>query len=57
MRLEVKADKDFTDVCDAGCMLLALLEQAQGASRPSVIGRLVHIHCETTFKNQEAEND
>lgn len=57
MRLEVKAGKDFTDVYDAGCVLLALLEQAQGASRPSVLGRLVHIHCETALKNKEAEND
>lgn len=48
----MKAGKDFTDVYDAGCVLLALLEQAQGASRPSVLGRLVHIHCETALKNR-----
>lgn len=38
MRLEVKAGKDFTDVYDAGCMLLTLLEQARGPADPRSLG-------------------
>jgi hypothetical protein len=53
----VKAGRDFTELYDASYMSLALLKQTQGASRPLVIGRLVHIPCKTALKNKKADNE